>query len=891
MSNKRRNSHWPLSVFSCIASLINVFIPLVLVRHLPSDSIGQYKVFFLYLSLIPLLSMSSGLINGIAFWSGQKHSKQAIHTTSMLLFGISLTVPLIVYLLSPQLQNLFGWSNQLALIFAIACYSMIPYSFYEEIKISQGKILHAALYFSFFEIVRSILVVAAAVYTGNLVQILWVHTIVCTIKVTMGFLGVTIENMDHKNEPQLGKLDWKLISSVLRYATPVSAAWIFGSLVNYADQCVLSIYLNPSEFAIYAIGCLAIPPILVYEQSVTRVLIPELSRLLNSRNVAASAEAYKRSVYQLGILIVPAVVGLFLFSKPIVKILFTDRYLDSVNYLQVFALNYLFLLFPYDAFARARGNSYWIFKYFCAFSIISLALTVLGLEYAGPMGALICLLTSRLLMRSYGIYYACKSEEISFYNLIPAKNLIRFLLFSGISACAVYSLKYWFSNDITWFFTGSLIYLMTYFSLTLLVKEQHPSSLKIHITQITQSIDIGGLEKILFYLARGINSSTDMQASVFCYDQDPRSTNNFSSKFEEENIAVFRYKKRKGFSLAAVVKLVIFSIQNQTQIFHVHDLGSLIYASLAKIICPYKVRIVYTQHSFLHLKRRKIYRFYEVFFSKFLSTLCVVSEEVLTGYEELGILKSKIQVIPNGVDFPSNNPHESNVKLPLRQKLIDSCPEPLNSKLSQCKDKIWILYLARLHQGKGHPQALHIWNKLEDNIRSQCCLIFVGPAPSQNEIKYIKELIQTSLDRDQIVYVPGTTDPVTWCQSSNLFLSCSESEGMPLAPLEAAGCGLPCLLSKIPGHEAFKACASYFDPKSDEEGTIKLTGLVSRIMKEEDSFYQETWNLSYELRESYSVKKMVVAYQRIYKRITNTSDLSDFSTSKEEIGQRTVSLV
>lgn len=55
-----------------------------------------------------------------------------------------------------------------------------------------------------------------------------------------------------------------------------------------------------------------------------------------------------------------------------------------------------------------------------------------------------------------------------------------------------------------------------------------------------------------------------------------------------------------------------------------------------------------------------------------------------------------------------------------------------------------------------------------------------------------------------VVFHGFVDDVVPWLQASDLFVSASASEGMPLAVLEALSCGLPALLSDIPPHREIR---------------------------------------------------------------------------------------
>lgn len=55
-----------------------------------------------------------------------------------------------------------------------------------------------------------------------------------------------------------------------------------------------------------------------------------------------------------------------------------------------------------------------------------------------------------------------------------------------------------------------------------------------------------------------------------------------------------------------------------------------------------------------------------------------------------------------------------------------------------------------------------------------------------------------------VVFHGFVDNVVPWLQASDLFVSASASEGMPLAVLEALSCGLPALLSDIPPHREIR---------------------------------------------------------------------------------------
>jgi glycosyltransferase involved in cell wall biosynthesis len=99
---------------------------------------------------------------------------------------------------------------------------------------------------------------------------------------------------------------------------------------------------------------------------------------------------------------------------------------------------------------------------------------------------------------------------------------------------------------------------------------------------------------------------------------------------------------------------------------------------------------------------------------------------------------------------------------------------------------------------------------------------------------------------------------------ADLFISCSAYEGMPLAPLEAAGSGLPLVLSAIPGHDFLKQ-ESYQFPLSDlEKGAACIEEALSWVETEGEGYQAKLWESRKSIRERFSIQSMANQYSALY---------------------------
>lgn len=853
-------SHWPIVILSSFSSLLGLLLPLFLVRILKPEEIGHFKIFFLYLTIIPAFSFSTGIMSGLAYWSGQvDRGRWPLKTSSALLLYIALVFGIVALLARHQVGQLFGWADWEPTLFAISLCGAVAASYFEEAAISTGKIWTGALFYSGFELVRTVAILVAVWYRPTLTSVLLAHTSVIMIKLVIGYLyGYRLDLVGFR-------ISKRCVRPVWRYAFPVSLAWVFGIFVNSADQLILSTRISPAEFALYSIGCLSIAPLLIFEHAVTRVLIPQMSQAFSQKNVSHAGKLYFEAIENLAFMLIPAVAGLIIFAVPIIELCFTKRYSAAADYLQVYALSYLLLIIPYDALARAQGNSRWILQTFIIFSLISLSLAALFTQFWGPMGALSGILLSGLCLRVYALIYFQANTKQTFRFFIPFASLTQYgFVCAALGALAV-SVHHSFSTDRTWFFVMGPVFALSYllFALPLKNRSSRSRSTKRGVLVITQSLDIGGLERMVFHLCRHLQEENHWVVSVLAYDQNP-GPHNLIPRFAAEGIVVESFKKRKGFSPTVVMRVLKSMWVNDVRLLHSHDLGGLIYAALAKLCCFGQVSIVHTQHSFIHLQRKARYKAYERLLTVFVDKLSVVSDDTRDVYLDMGFNRDKIYVIPNGVDFGAQEMHAHEHRVNARRSLLEDLAAAIPNELRQHDADYWILYLARFFPGKGQEHALELWNRLEPGLRSRSVLCFVGPESQAGEYDAFRPLMQSAKDAERVFMLGPTDDPQRWLHACDLYLSCSEFEGMPLGPLEAAGMGLPILLTDIPGHTFLEDHALLYPIGDYAEGARCLGQILRRLAEDDERYFQERWYASRLLREQFSIAKMARKYSALY---------------------------
>ncbi len=857
----KRRSHWPLAILSTCAALFSMILPLVLVRILTPHEVGIFKIFFLYLTIIPAFALTSGIMSSLAFWAGRgKEGIKPIQTSSILIVLLAITFVVAVFIFRPTIEHALGLNEQQSLLFAFALLGAIAAPFFEEVAISTGKIWTGAIFYSGFEFIRAFAILFAIFFYRSLTAVLLAHTLIITFKVLCGYL------YSYKLQLTGAKFDRQSLRTVWSYAFPVSLAWVFGIFISSADQFILSTYISPAQFAIYSIGCLAIAPLLIFEHSITRVLIPQMSEAFSHSQNNRAALLYQSAVENLSFFLIPAVVGLVIFATPIIQLFFTNQYSAAAPYLQLYAFTYIFLIIPYDALPRARGQSGWILRTFIIFSIFSLGMAGLLTHFWGPFGALSALLLTGAAMRTYAIVYFKKQIELPLNRFLPLESFVRYtLLCLVLGGCALAARPY-FTNSHIWFFVCGSAFALLYLLIALPSKNRserlrHPSP---GVLIIAQSLDIGGIERMILHLSEYLQEEKKWAIHVLAYDHTNKNSQDLLSKFASRNIPVETFKKAKGFSPLAVVRIVRNIYRNDIYIIHTQDLGGLIYAALAKLCCFGRIKIVHTQHSFIHLERKARYGVYEKLLTRFVDKLSVVSEDTKKTYLKLGVDSEKISLIQNGVVFSTTPLLTRTERISQRPLALEHIDSSKSKRLSAHMQDYWIVYLARLFPGKGQEHAVALWNKLKPEIRYSSILCFIGPESAAGQYQQLENIIEKSQDNERIFILGETQEPHSWLNASDLYLSCSEFEGMPLGPLEAVGSGVPTLLSNIPGHDFLKDVTVQYPFADYKRGANEMEKILNKIATDGLNYFQEAWNNGRHLREHFSVEEMSRKYSLLY---------------------------
>ena len=305
-------------------------------------------------------------------------------------------------------------------------------------------------------------------------------------------------------------------------------------------------------------------------------------------------------------------------------------------------------------------------------------------------------------------------------------------------------------------------------------------SLARSIAMIIPGLDrIGGAEQQLLLLARGLHAR-GWRVSVVALS----GAGGVSGKqLIAEGIGFTSLGMRKG--LADPLGWIRFNRwlrQHRPDVVHAHLPHAAWLARWSRLAAPMPV-LVDTVHTSAtgELGRRVGYRC-----SRWLpDQVSAVSQAVAQAYLKARMVSEKtLTILPNGVDKSHWKPD------PLAR-------ESMRRKL-HAQDEFIFLAAGRLDPVKDYPTLLAALAGLPEmaGLPVSARLVIAGAGPLENSLRQLAAELGIA---DRVEFLGFQPDLYRWMQAADAFVLSSLWEGLSMAILEAAACGLPSVATDVPG--------------------------------------------------------------------------------------------
>ena len=289
---------------------------------------------------------------------------------------------------------------------------------------------------------------------------------------------------------------------------------------------------------------------------------------------------------------------------------------------------------------------------------------------------------------------------------------------------------------------------------------------KIRVLYITNSLNYGGLERVVIDICRYLDPA-EFEPMVACIKwKGPQ-----AKLLEDVGIPVFTLKKEEtAFAkYSTFIELRKIIRENNIDVIHTHNTGPLLEAMIARLFSSSFPQIIHTDHTRARWPDKKRYMVFERIASKYVHSMIAVSDEAkekLMLFEH--IPENKIEIIDNGIPV-ENFRVGSSVASELKKEL----------KIDHFKYVIGLCVVLRKQKG-----IVHLLDALPGIIKVCPDLVCVigGSGPEKEELE--KHASKLHL-QDNIRFIGPRDDVGRVLSIFDVYILPSEWEGLPLSLLEA----------------------------------------------------------------------------------------------------------
>ena len=361
------------------------------------------------------------------------------------------------------------------------------------------------------------------------------------------------------------------------------------------------------------------------------------------------------------------------------------------------------------------------------------------------------------------------------------------------------------------------------------------------ILMISSTVKVGGGPNNMFSLGQNLKNNFKIFYAI-PYDE------NFSFQIPKNNILFISERK---IILKDIFALIKFININSIDIIHAHGKGASVIARILVIFI--KKKLVFTYHG-IHLECHSklvqlIYLLYENL------TGFLDNYKIFVSYSEM-LYAKKVKIFVGNNFRIINNGVKNRSLIKKKELIISSDQKMLNSDLSK---KLNIVSVSRFVKQKNILEIVKIAKLLP-----QINFAIIGEGPEFNKIK--KYIFLNNISN---VTLTGLKNNVyEYLQISDVFLSTSLYEGMPISVLEAMSVGLPIIATNVIGNKDTieHGISGYLY----NLGEIKVAkDFILYLINNEDLRKKMSIESQRRQRSHFSLDTMINKYRILYKDVLN----------------------
>jgi len=366
---------------------------------------------------------------------------------------------------------------------------------------------------------------------------------------------------------------------------------------------------------------------------------------------------------------------------------------------------------------------------------------------------------------------------------------------------------------------------------------------RLKILQVTQYLDIGGLETMILELCRHLDR-TLFDVEILCLNgYDPQ----YIQRVIDNGISVHLLKKKHRFDLGFFLRITKFIRERQIDVLHAHS-GCFFYVALFAIFSRVKIYI-YTAHGLPVLKRlQDIVE--DNLATLIVDTIVPVSVEIAEVLaRRMPQSRRKMRLIINGIDTRRFSPRPE-----ARQLHEVSAQYGLDTNI------FWVGSVGRLESVKNYSMLIKAFASMNGVPGRKAGLVLVGEG---SQMQMLQQLARDYDVEYQVVFLGMQYRIHEILPLLDVFVLSSLTEGTSISLLEAQACGIPAVVTDVGGNG--------FVVRNEENGflcavddVVAMAVALCRLRDEPETAKKMALASRQRVLDGLDLDSMVKQYQRLY---------------------------
>jgi O-antigen/teichoic acid export membrane protein len=241
------------------------------------------------------------------------------------------------------------------------------------------------------------------------------------------------------------KPKWESMRSMVRYSVPLGIASMVGTISMQLDKVIVSSMCSSADFAVYANGAIEIPLIGIVTGSISLVILGDMRKLILEGNNDEAIILFRRAAEKAAWILLPAMMFLLINADSFIKVLFSEKYADSVLPFRIYLLLLPVRIVFYSSVLMAIGKTKVIlYRTLTGFGL-NFMLAVLLVNAIGYIGAVMAsIIVVYLWSVPFNLYHITRHFKTKVSRIIPFKIIGKILIYTALPSFLIVLIEFFY---------------------------------------------------------------------------------------------------------------------------------------------------------------------------------------------------------------------------------------------------------------------------------------------------------------------------------------------------------------------------------------------------------------------------------------------------------------